>query len=413
MDQGLLRGIVIEYLVPLFSGAQLEDRAENSNRREGLVATRDPLRIAFKVSRNDDYRLVLSRPQPFAKTSEANLPEIDVVQAFVDVVAHMADALNSPLKDDLLSTFQRRIVARAIGLPNLEPLVLSGIDQLANWGAKLYEGAPIAASIGFSDNTQRRGTVKIGEIAAQDFGAVMGNGYDTLMEFDFQGRFVSHDALEFDSDLPSFCPLRQAAISGWTTTGEDRIALSLNRLGEILAFRKGQLLFARRSGRWHFLTHDPVISQMAIPRGDRSIRLAIYETCLDASFARTGACIGVIAGAHTDEWQRLVAEEDQLQNKGSVKTRAISKMIRGRKFNQLDRRLRQELSAVDGATVLSHKGELLAVGAILRITGGSTGGGRLAAAKALSRLGLGIKVSQDGGISGFRERHNTPVFRVM
>ena len=152
---------------------------------------------------------------------------------------------------------------------------------------------------------------------------------------------------------------------------------------------------------------------MAFPQKDRRIRRAIYESCLDASFARTGACIGVIAGSHANEWQRLVAEEDQLQNESSVKTRAISKMIGGRKFDRLDRRLRQELSAIDGATVLSHTGEVLAVGAILRIKGGSTGGGRLAAARALSRLGLGIKVSQDGVISGYRGRHSDLVFRVM
>jgi hypothetical protein len=57
---------------------------------------------------------------------------------------------------------------------------------------------------------------------------------------------------------------------------------------------------------------------------------------------------------------------------------------------------------VDGATVIDHQGSLLAVGAIVQVPGGSTGGGRLAAAKALSRLGLGVKVSQDGGIRGYR-----------
>ena len=44
-----------------------------------------------------------------------------------------------------------------------------------------------------------------------------------------------------------------------------------------------------------------------------------------------------------------------------------------------DRRLRQELAAIDGATVLSFEGDVLAVGAIVKIPGGSAGGGRLAA----------------------------------
>ena len=204
--------------------------------------------------------------------------------------------------------------------------------------------------------------------------------------------------------------MRQAGIANWTTIDERRIALTLNRVGEILVIRDEQLLFARRSGHWHFLTHEPVISQMVIPRRDRNIRIAIYETCLDASFARTGACIGVVGGAHAREWQILVDGADHIDLATTTKTRAISKMIRGRKFQNLDRQFRQELSAIDGATVLSHTGRLLA---ILRISGGSSGGGRLAAAKALSALRLGIKVSQDGGISGYREGKADPVFRIM
>ena len=82
-------------------------------------------------------------------------------------------------------------------------------------------------------------------------------------------------------------------------------------------------------------------------------------------------------------------------------------------FQDLDRRLRQELVAIDGATLVDHKGTILAVGAILRIDGGSAGGGRLAAAIALSKLGVGIKVSQDGGIAGFHDGSDHPKFSVM
>jgi hypothetical protein len=53
---------------------------------------------------------------------------------------------------------------------------------------------------------------------------------------------------------------------------------------------------------------------------------------------------------------------------------------------------------------LNHKGTVTAAGAIVRVGGGSDGGGRRAAAKALSRLGLAIKVSADGGITAFSDR---------
>jgi DNA integrity scanning protein DisA with diadenylate cyclase activity len=102
-----------------------------------------------------------------------------------------------------------------------------------------------------------------------------------------------------------------------------------------------------------------------------------------------------------------------LKGKTTVKTKAISKLLRKKKFQELDRRLRRELAAIDGATVIRSDGTILAVGAILRIPGGSLGGGRRAAAQELGKLGLGIKVSQDGGIVGFRQNQSSPAFQVL
>jgi hypothetical protein len=415
MEEGLLREISQRYLVPFFSGAELEGRSAASSAREETVAFRDPVSIAFKVTRNDNYRLTLKRAQPFAQMDGTTVPEIAVVRAFIDVVAPMGEALESSLKDDLLLTFSRRVVAKAMSsAEERESTLLSGIDQLAQWSNRLYEGSAISAAIGFRHRPQA-GRPTLGEISEHDFAAVISNGHDTLLEFDFSGRFISHAALSADDKPAPYCPFRQAPIADWTAKDEERrrVALCLNRGGEILVFRDRQLLFARRSGRWSFLTHEPIITQMGTPH-DMEIRRAVYETCLDASFARTGACIGIVSSSHIAEWQNTVVnEDDHVQLGESVKARTIRQMIRAKKFQALDRRLRQELVAIDGATVLSHEGTLLAVGAILRIPGGSTSGGRLAAAKRLSALGLGIKVSQDGGITGFRPGRDEPAFQLM
>jgi len=324
----------------------------------------------------------------------------------------MEDVLKTSLKQDLLSTFQRRVVARALYNGRNEGAILAGIDQMARWSNRLYEGSPISAAIGFRQ-TSDKGVLTLSELAHHDLAAVLSNGFDTLLAFNFRGGFLGHESLQTGDALPSFCPMRQTHIADWTTRKHTRLALSLNRLGEILIFREEEMLFARRSGRWHFLTHSPVISQMNVPR-DMALRTAIYETCLDASFARTGACIGVMSGENESGWRSIVVQDDDhLEVNSSQKARALNAVIRGKTFKQLDRRTRQELSAIDGAMVLSHQGKIHAVGAILKIEGGSTGGGRLAAAKALGKLGLGVKVSQDGGISGFRGKAAEPVFRVM
>lgn len=412
MKEGLLREIAEDYLLPFFSGARLEDRTTPSTPREEQVALRDPLSISFKINRNDRYRLTMTRSQPFSSSSKTSIvQEIEVVRSFVDVIASMEEHLTTPLKADLLSTFQRRVVARATRGPKFESTILSGIDQMARWGNRLYEGMPISAALGFRETPQTH-SLTIKDVVRHDFAAVLSNGFDTILSFDYHERLVAHESLEQGEQLPSFCPMRQAHIAEWTTARDTRVALSLNRLAEIMVFRDRQMLFARRSGRWHFLTHNPVISQMRIPR-DRALRLAVYETCLDSSFARTGACIGVVSREHQAEWQKIVNDQDHLSNSASEKAVALSVVTRGRRFVELDRRTRQELAAIDGATIVSHTGTILAVGAILRISGGSAGGGRLAAAKALSKLGIGIKVSQDGGITGFRDGADEPVFRVM
>lgn len=58
----------------------------------------------------------------------------------------------------------------------------------------------------------------------------------------------------------------------------------------------------------------------------------------------------------------------------------------------------------DGITIVSSKGQLLACGRIIDLSGvaAGSGGGRTQAAKAASQFGLAVKVSADGPISAFR-----------
>jgi len=69
-----------------------------------------------------------------------------------------------------------------------------------------------------------------------------------------------------------------------------------------------------------------------------------------------------------------------------------------------------------GVCLIDYDGNILAVGAIIKIEAGSLGGGRLAAAKTLSNYGISIKVSADGSIEGFRMDRNKlrvkPIFII-
>jgi hypothetical protein len=194
-------------------------------------------------------------------------------------------------------------------------------------------------------------------------------------------------------------------IAEWTIG--DRVSVILNRNGEILVLKNKQLAFAKRRGVWHHFVHEPILSVM---KSFCSIELAecVYETCLDVSFARTGGCIAIVRRKNGAQVKNLVAEQDLLSLRNSPKAAVIGRLIEDRaipqKFQDLSRRFRQSLAAIDGATVLSHKGDILAVGAIVRLPGGSESGARRAAAKALGQLGMGIKISADGAIAGFSQK---------
>ena len=72
--------------------------------------------------------------------------------------------------------------------------------------------------------------------------------------------------------------------------------------------------------------------------------------------------------------------------------------------------------SVDGATVIDNDGDVVAVGAIILIEDGSFSGGRLAAAKTLSKHGVSLKISEDGQIQGFKyDKHklkSLPIFML-
>jgi hypothetical protein len=322
----------------------------------------------------------------------------------------MKEGLESTYKEDILAAFPRRVVAKALcHEAQAEAALLAALDQLAEWAGQQYEGKPIAAAVGFRPDNAN-GSATLGELCKEPFSKVLSNGFDTLLKCNVSGRVLGYEPLDPPPVALHYAPYRLGYVAHWARDGS--IALVVNRAGEVLVFQDEELRFARRGGHWHFLTHAPVITQMGGPN-DKDLRTAVYETCLDASFARTGACLGIVTtSSHKKRWTELVATADRLGGAGSTKAKFLSDVIGARRFQDLDRRLRQELAAIDGATLVDNMGKVLAVGAIVQIPGGSTGGGRLAAAKALGTVGVGIKVSQDGQISGFRNSDD-PKFTVM
>jgi hypothetical protein len=397
IDRFKFRELVAKYLLPLFSGARLEDEFMPSTGSHALVSFEGICSLKIKPYKDCDYCAVINRSQPFAQSSSQGITEFQVCKSFIEILGEYASGIGEPFEEDLLSRFTIRFIARS--LYHDESWVLEAIDKFDEWSTRQYEGQAITSAIGFRP-IDKPGEVCLRHIWPDDYSAVLTNGVDTLLVSSYQGQVQGYETLSVTDPLPLYVPHRLAPIAEWT--GNNRLAVVLNRAGEILLIHNKQLTFARRGGRWHFLTHVPIITMMRAPQ-DREVRRAVYASYLDASFARTGACVGLLTSGNVGRLDEIAPEHaDHIWEPSSPKARLIRQIVGRTAFQDLDRRFRQELLAIDGATILDHHGMVLAVGAILSLPGGSIGGGRLAAAAELSKYGTGIKVSQDGGITGFK-----------
>ena len=335
----------------------------------------------------------------FERSQNFRPDELNLARCFVDSVDEVKDALGKPFETEVLRGLPLRVVARAAG-GVMQAALLLVLEQFAAWAAEQYEGRPIVAAVGLEP--EKEGRVSLSDVWKQAFAPVLTNGLDTILISDSKLKVTELIALPvMTAKAPSYSPYRYRALAEWATDG--RIAVSLNRNGEILVFRDNTLRFALRAGGWQHFAHEAALASIHLPH-KKDVKTAMYETMLDVSFARSGGCLAVIRNGGATKLADIVASTDYLEPRAGAATSTKGQLIAtavGTDFTALDRRIRAELLALDGATIIDHRGTILAVGAIVQIKAGSTGGGRLAAAKTLARLGLGVKISQDGGVTGF------------
>jgi DNA integrity scanning protein DisA with diadenylate cyclase activity len=387
MDIEELLYAVEEHLAPLLSATVSPDFGKCTARCL-RIASLEPSKIAIKAGDEAEERVVIYRVPGFVPE------ELQLAKDFTDELFAMHDVTSPEYRADLLAFLPERAIAKHLGYTNVMQALLR---QFQKWAARTYEGRAITSSIGINPEVPDF-DVTIDELFEHDFATILSNGFDTLLVITENGKIAGAGHLNFSHSNNVFSPYRLNAIAEWCT--ENKVAVILNRLGEQLIFRNKKLIFAKRRGEWRYYAHENYIKQL-IPKKSRKVKEAIYQSCLDISYARSGGCIIVINDKLIEKINELVSDEDRLDGiHASVKSKTLRSMI-DKKFQDLDRRLRQEILALDGATILKSNGEIVAAGAIISVPAGSKGGGRMAAATKGSLLGMGIKISEDGEISVF------------
>lgn len=383
MDAARFREIVTDSVARMLGGSVSGPVTPSKQKRQ--VAYHGPTRLGLKPTSDSPFHLLLERSQNFEEAEKS------LAECYLHELQGISGAAAAHF-DDLLTALPRRVVGKHL---NGSSSFVHALELLERWSAQTYEGRRIVASIGFVPSNGSGENIR--SVLDEPFAPVISNGIDTLLVFGANDLMEGYQELTPGAPSPRFAPDRLREIAAWTSQDSDRLALVLNRHGEVLVLQDGLLAFARRSGTWTHYIHEPIVKQIGFPRKAPDIREAIYSSCLDVSFARTGGCIGVLKQAAGIP--ASISPEDQIALQRSAKTRFLHLMV-GAPFHTLGRRTRLELLALDGAVVLDHQGRVVAAGAILNVAGGGRGGGRRAAAEELSRHGVGIKISADGPITG-------------
>jgi hypothetical protein len=402
MNEASFKNLLAEHIAPMFSGCTVitEAPARRSSAKRAMLA--DPQHIKVRWSNTEFFQFNLKRSQEFSQQDAAfvndvimNLNEIAPVEA-------------TSYFEEMIGAAVRRAVATQAARNFTDP-VNQILRELEQWSEETYEGRPISAALGITPNAAAPNAVALRTLLATSFSRVATGNLDAVATVNSDGSFAGYESLPPPKAINTImAPQRFAPIAQWSNAG--KVGLVLSRNGEILVFRNGELGFARRRGRWRQFNHRALITRIGLNRVFvKPLCTAVYLSCLDVSFAKVGGGIGLVAPGKI---QALNADsrvdvEDSLAGT-SAKAKFLNQAIRGRKFQDLERPLRQTLLGMDGSTVIQRDGSIIAVGAIIKVEAGSkTGGGRKAAAITFGKYGIGIKVSSDGEIAGFNK--NTQV----
>jgi hypothetical protein len=394
MDHNRFKSILEKHILPMFTGSELSEQDEKPAWQKRRAFLRNVCELIVRAPGSDGRCFCFYRSQAYDPA------DAYFVETFVDQLNALESIANNPILNDVVNPLLRRTVAQRVS-PEAMELVAEILAQFEAWSEQTYEGRKIAAAVGVDTGNATTVGVKLMDVFRKPFGAVVASGLETFLTASRMGVVINYQPLTGGTGSESLlAPLRFCSLAAWSTG--NKLGAGLSRNGEILVFSKQGLIFAKRRGNWRHFTHNALIKRIALYGSyEPDICKAVYQSCLDVSFAKTGGGIAIIKRTkRKDLLAASIVNPEDLHGADNLKGQFLKSII-GKPFQELNRHLRQDILAMDGATILDYRGNVLAAGAIVKVDAGSDGGGRLLAAKTLAKYGLGIKISTDGEIRGF------------
>lgn len=319
MKKDLIEFILSEQVERFFSGVKTSFEEDSGGQRKQVAYLPGGNKIGILCG--EGGRHVVCRAQPFEPS------ETKIIRDVFSVASDYKE-LDESIQEYLISKTVGRVIAKSLVDDDKAGAILNIatiIETLERWSGETYEGNRISVSFGFDMSANRVFGPRFRRYIRNDFAKVITNGYDTLAEFSIGNAFIGYQTLDIAPEMHT-SPLRYTTFSKYTSEGT-KIALVLNRHGEILIFKAGNLIFAKRRGEWRLFAYKSVLKQLAFrsKKLDRNLMESIYESSLDASFARTGACIGILQKSKYKQFidDKRLNENDQFNLNKSTKTKVI------------------------------------------------------------------------------------------
>ena len=295
-----------------------------------------------------------------------------------------------------------------------------------------------------------------------EYSATLSDGISSMLQIDANCNFHKYVSLT-ENDVIDRCEINNSVLPYRfiqiikSKVKDENVGVFLIQNGDIIVAKNQKIVFIKRNGKWlnfQYASFEIIIKEILgkDTKEFSSLLQHCFSTCIDVSLTHTGGIIAVIANDRKDDFynisniidtinqeksneelyfdainQQLNTKEDdhnlldrmfkeKFPNEDKKRKNDIKKRITKRnmllklldiykkddgQFNyiKIDRKLRTELTGMDGASIIDEDGNVISFGAIIKNNAGSSGGGRGAAAKALSEYGgFAIKISTDGYI---------------
>lgn len=361
----------------------------------------------------------------------------------------------SYLKSNLDHAFEIGMCLSLIQGPPAAEILHFIIERMLEWSTRTYEGknVPFGIVVDFNAESANPEAADYIHFLGNESSAVFTDGMFTGILLDKFGKIITFipghlseseehtnkadNAEEKEKEV--FVPYQYFEIGKACT--DKRIGVIALANGEILLIKGQEIKFAKRGRKWVFFDSNTVTKKLRRTflqscNDERIIKKridAIYCSLLDVSFSHTGGClalvnpdaekkIDMVVKERMDLWSKI-KDNSKIESETKEKINILRHLLcvrdvapgassgtelTIRSFFDVDRRLRKEILSLDGATVVSLNGDFFCAGSIVEVSGGSSGGGRTAAAENLARFGIGIKISEDGYIEAYTKPQNFP-----